>query len=1099
MKKIVILIFLILFLVEIVSASTWVNNPSDCPTSAQSQTCSGSDVVCGLNGGITYCYNPSSLIPPSSSANSTTSYSSSFDGGYILDCDSYDGSAPNCDNSGNFWCDRSETCYSTAYRNTLCTADTWETATCGTCRTGYFDCYGDTNCESTSTSDCQGSNNNHYSTGTCNTDLSGGASGTCVCDTNYYACDGSETDLDGCEIHTGSSCSLGTGTYSGSCYGSVGECTSSTNSDCNNDDSDSNIGTCNGADGCEIISGASCGNGTGTYASHQCIESSGNCTSSGTRLDCNNDDSDSNTLTCNGADGCEVTDGGACTVGTLQGTYDGCSCVVTQSNFKTGDETSYSTDNALLWGSQYGTGYLMNFTNGTDIKFGVNNSGCVVFPDGTTQCTGTLLTDFTNVAYINQSNNFSENQDFSSNITVEDTGSFGFLGSLVNRITKLFVIDIDASGNVSIGEDLTVGTNTLVVDSNNNRVGIVESNPSTTLDVNGGARFSGTTSNVEGELVYNNVGGYYQYYNGTAWVTLTGGDATFTGTLWSQDGNNIFYNDGSVGMGVTAPTQKLDVNGNLNISGYYYGDGSQLTNISTYNSTYDIWAYNQTTPAMDYTDEINLSLSSRIDNIAEDNSSWNESYADTKYANISWNYNQTTPAMDYTDEINLSLSSRIDNIAEDNSSWNESYADTKYANISWNYNQTTPAMDYSNSLNNSLTTWVSSNYLLTSIFDSENISIWNAINSGFNQSLADVLYYSVNNPSNYINKTNLSEFTDDLGSRGYDSLSNFTNDLDLSAYNQTDLALEINLSLSSRIDNIAEDNSSWNESYADTKYANISWNYNQTTPAMDYIDSVISDDNDSWSSTYNSTYDTKADYQFTNNNFNGSGNIETTGSIGIGTTASANSRIKVDINNPSGPAYTIIEGYTASTRILSSLVLTTNTSRGKGILMEDTQYNETWYTGTPYFSRNYQIGYYNAALLYDGNGGGENASDPLNAYMTITTSGSVGIGTISPTQKLDVNGNVNISGYYYGDGSQLTNISTYNSTYDIWAYNQTTPAMDYIDSVISDDNDSWSSTYNSTYDIWAYNQTTPTMDYIDSVISDDNNSWTSTYNSTYDI
>ncbi len=35
------------------------------------------------------------------------------------------------------------------------------------------------------------------------------------------------------------------------------------------------------------------------------------------------------------------------------------------------------------------------------------------------------------------------------NVTADDSGFFGYLGSLVSRITKLFVVDIDASGNVS--------------------------------------------------------------------------------------------------------------------------------------------------------------------------------------------------------------------------------------------------------------------------------------------------------------------------------------------------------------------------------------------------------------------------------------------------------------------------------------------------------------------------------------------------------------------------------------------------------------------------------------------------------------------------
>jgi hypothetical protein len=46
-------------------------------------------------------------------------------------------------------------------------------------------------------------------------------------------------------------------------------------------------------------------------------------------------------------------------------------------------------------------------------------------------------------------------------------------------------ITIDSSENVSLSNDLTVDTNTLVVDSTNNRVGINDSTPSEELDING--------------------------------------------------------------------------------------------------------------------------------------------------------------------------------------------------------------------------------------------------------------------------------------------------------------------------------------------------------------------------------------------------------------------------------------------------------------------------------------------------------------------------------------------------------------------------------------------------------------------------------------
>jgi hypothetical protein len=121
-KKLLALIIVIFFLFGIVSATTWASNPADCPTSEHAQTCTYSDVVCGVNGdGIVLCYDPNSLNPPSSSSTSNTAYSANLGGGFILDCDSYDSAAPFCDNSGDFWCNRNSTCYSTYFRDTSCT------------------------------------------------------------------------------------------------------------------------------------------------------------------------------------------------------------------------------------------------------------------------------------------------------------------------------------------------------------------------------------------------------------------------------------------------------------------------------------------------------------------------------------------------------------------------------------------------------------------------------------------------------------------------------------------------------------------------------------------------------------------------------------------------------------------------------------------------------------------------------------------------------------------------------------------------------------------------------------------------------------------
>lgn len=78
------------------------------------------------------------------------------------------------------------------------------------------------------------------------------------------------------------------------------------------------------------------------------------------------------------------------------------------------------------------------------------------------------------------------------------------------------------------------------------------------------------------------------------------------------------------------------------------------------------------------------------------------------------------------------------------------------------------------------------------------------------------------------------------------------------------------------------------------------------------------------------------------------------------------------------------------------------------------------------------------------------------------------------TQMDDVAGTLTISESWL-DTFIGANTNTFNATYDLWAYNQTTATYELY-------NDEWISTYNETYDLWAHNQTI-----------------LSTYNSTYDL
>lgn len=105
--------------------------------------------------------------------------------------------------------------------------------------------------------------------------------------------------------------------------------------------------------------------------------------------------------------------------------------------------------------------------------------------------------------------------------------------------------------------------------------------------------------------------------------------------------------------------------------------------------------------------------------------------------------------------------------------------------------------------------------------------------------------------------------------------------------------------------------------------------------------------------------------------------------------------------------------------------------------------------------------YNNYALIGTIAYNGGNARD-LHLYSNSNTNQLVlhSDGTSSFGSEVSVNGNLSVTGNvsasaYYGDGSHLTGISTYNATYATWAYNQTYSG----------------STYNTTYAKWAYNQT----------------------------
>jgi hypothetical protein len=74
-------------------------------------------------------------------------------------------------------------------------------------------------------------------------------------------------------------------------------------------------------------------------------------------------------------------------------------------------------------------------------------------------------------------------------------------------------------------------------------------------------------SPTEGLLYYNTTGHNFRYYDGTAW------QAALFGNQWNVNGSKISYSAGNVGIGVADPLYKLDVNGDIHLTGSIIDNG----------------------------------------------------------------------------------------------------------------------------------------------------------------------------------------------------------------------------------------------------------------------------------------------------------------------------------------------------------------------------------------------------------------------------------------------------------------------------------------------------------------------------------------------
>lgn len=132
---------------------------------------------------------------------------------------------------------------------------------------------------------------------------------------------------------------------------------------------------------------------------------------------------------------------------------------------------------------------------------------------------------------------------------------------------------------------VNVDTNTLFVDSTNNKVGIGTGTPSAKLDIDGAhvasiglLRLNSNASNMSAMTYY--IDGVYKA------ATYAGTDDNFY--VWGRDADIVFNtttsgttrmvitNGGNVGIGTTGPTQKLMVGGSIRVTGGYYDSSNSI-------------------------------------------------------------------------------------------------------------------------------------------------------------------------------------------------------------------------------------------------------------------------------------------------------------------------------------------------------------------------------------------------------------------------------------------------------------------------------------------------------------------------------------------
>ena len=168
--------------------------------------------------------------------------------------------------------------------------------------------------------------------------------------------------------------------------------------------------------------------------------------------------------------------------------------------------------------------------------------------------------EYNNLVYTNVNNNFSSDQTINGGLTAT-TISVTTIGTSGDCVDDIYVSNIHSCSPLNInpldeGNIYFGSTSGVTIDLSNNRVGIGTSTPQFKLDVSGTSVFRDYTR------VYAGAG---NLVSSISWLSTDSGIINlYTGgipTVQINTNGNSYFNGGNIGIGITLPTEKLDVIG----------------------------------------------------------------------------------------------------------------------------------------------------------------------------------------------------------------------------------------------------------------------------------------------------------------------------------------------------------------------------------------------------------------------------------------------------------------------------------------------------------------------------------------------------------